>query len=116
MQVALVDNKPGGYTVAEAPADEAYTWWRGITVAREYEKPGLDVGRTLEADRQTWGIGIDRPVRVRIPNSNKRSLKFFGDQGFNQVDTEAPTSQRPLPFIIMELRLTSLQSKAVMRS
>lgn len=105
MKVALVNGKVAGFAVAEAPVDEEFTWWTGINVARKYEIPGLDVGRTLEADRQAWGIGIGRTVRARIPTSNKRSLKFFGDQGFKQVATEAPTSERPFPFAVMELRL-----------
>lgn len=116
MQVALVNGKVSGYAVAEAPANEEFTWWTGITVAREYEIPGLNVGRTLEADRQAWGIGIGRTVRARIPASNDRSLKFFEDHGFRQVAKEAPTSDRPFPFAVMQLRFGSHHLKTTVKS
>ena len=111
MQVALVDGKIVRYAVAEALPDEEFTWWRGITVDSEYEKRG--VGRALEAKRHAWATDIGRPVRVRIPTSNKRSLTFFRDQGFMPVATEAPTLNRPLPFTVMELRLPSPQPVAI---
>lgn len=109
MREALVDNVPEGYATAEALPDDEFTWWRGIRVA----KNSHSVGRALEADRRDWAEEIGRPVRVRIPSCNPRSRAFFGhpEQGFKLVAVEAPTSKRPFPFIVMEWRPPSLQSK-----
>jgi RimJ/RimL family protein N-acetyltransferase len=95
-----------GYAFAEAPPGDAYTHWKGMSIARGYD--GHGVGRSLEFERRAWAQRIGRPVRALIVVGNNRSMDFFERQGFKQVGIREATPKQPLRFNIMELRLAAL--------
>lgn len=100
-QVALSRGALIGYALAKAPPEDAFSWWDGLMIDREYE--GRGVARELEAKRRQWAQSIGRPVRALIVEGNDRSLNFFEKQGFTRIDRIEPTDGRPLTFNVVEL-------------
>jgi GNAT superfamily N-acetyltransferase len=103
---AVIGERVVGYTGAEAPPEDEYTYWRGMNIARGYD--GQGIGRLLEAERRTWARRVGRPVRALIVVGNDRSMNFFQRQGFAQVDIQEPKPEQPLHFNVMELGLAAL--------